>query len=198
MNDLAHSIYDWIYRDLSLRTAGLIAGIVLIVAHAYALFNFAPARAWLKEAPRNKSLGIAILTVDLVWSLILMSSMDLGEFWKVRKIALVLLPVVYALMIVYVDEFLTARALGILLLLAACPLLDAAFLQLPATRVLLPLLAYVWIVAGMFWVGMPYLLRDQLGWVLASEARWKKLALGGLAYGAAIIVCALAFWGSAA
>lgn len=196
MNDLALSLYDWIYRDLSLRAAGLIVGIVLIVTHIYALFNFASARTWLKEAPRNKTLGIVILTIDLIWALILMSSMDLGEFWKVRKIALVLLPVVYGLMIVYVDEFLTARAIGILLLLASCPVLDAAFLQLPSTRLLLPLLAYGWIIAGMFWVGMPYLLRDQIGWVLASEARWKKLSLAGIGYGALVLVCALAFWGT--
>ncbi len=195
MNELAHTLYDWLYRDLPLRWAGLILGVLLLVAHLYALFNFKNLRPWLKRAPRDKTLGIVLLSLDLVWALVLMSSMDLGEFEKIRKIALLLLPVVYVLMILYVDEFLTARALGILLLLAACPLLDAAFLQLPVSRLLLPALAYVWILLGMFWVGMPYLLRDQIGWVTASEGRWKKLALSGIGYGVALLVCAVAFWG---
>lgn len=195
MNELAQTLYDWLYRDMSLRGAGLLVGILLLASHLYAAFNYAQLSAWLKRAPRDKTLGIVLLSVDLVLALVQMAAMDMGEFEKIRRIALVLLPVVYVLMILYVDEFLTARALGILLLLAATPVLNAAFLELPVTRLLLPALAYVWIVAGMFWVGMPYLLRDQINWVTASESRWKALAWSGAGYGAAILICALAFWG---
>jgi hypothetical protein len=197
MSELAQSIYDWLYRGLSLQSAGLILGVLLVAAHAYALFNYHQLRPALQEAPRHKRLGTILLGIALVWALILVSSMDMGEFWRVRRIALILLPVTFGLMITYVDEFLTARALGVLLLLAACPLLDAAFLEAPKSRLLLPLIAYVWIVLGMFWVGMPYLFRDHVGWATATEARWKKLSLGGLAYGALVLVCALAFWGGA-
>ena len=195
MSELAQPIYDWLYRDLSLRTGGLILGVLLIAIHLYAFFNRSTLLPFLKMAPRQKTLGVVILTVDLGWSLILMSSMDLGEFWKIRRIALVLLPVIYGLMIVYVDEFLTARALGILLLLAACPFLDAAFLEMPLSRLLLPVMAYVWIILGMFWVGMPYLMRDHINWLGASESRWKGLSLGGAVYGAVVLACALAWWG---
>lgn len=197
MSELAHSIYDWLYRDLSLRTAGLIVGLLLIASHAYALFNYQTLRSLLRDAPRNKTLGTAILAVALVWALILVSSMDMGEFWRVRRIALILLPVVFGLMIAYVDEFLTARALGILMLLAACPVIDAAFLESPRTRLLLPLLAYGWIILGMFWVGLPYLFREYTNWITATEGRWKKLALSGIAYGTLLVGCALAFWSPA-
>ena len=67
MSELAHSIYDWLYRDLSLRTAGLIVGLLLIASHAYALFNYQTLRSLLRAAPRNKSLGTAILAIALVW-----------------------------------------------------------------------------------------------------------------------------------
>ncbi|MEZ5328982.1 MAG: hypothetical protein R3F19_28385 [Verrucomicrobiales bacterium] len=40
---------------------------------------------------------------------------------------------------------------------------------MPITRLLLPLLAYAWIIIGLFWVGMPYVLRDQIAWVSASS-----------------------------
>ena len=44
----------------------------------------------------------------------------------------------------YVDEFLAVRALGILLLLLAEPLIEAAFLRPEAGRLLLVALAYAW------------------------------------------------------
>ncbi len=197
MADLAHSLYDWLYRGLSLRTAGLAVGLLMVAAHAYAFFNYRGLRVALKEAPRNKPLGTVLLAIALLWALVLVSSMDMGEFWRIRRVALVLLPVVFWLMLAFVDEFLTARALGILMLLASCPILDAAFLEAPRSRLLLPLLAYAWIILGMFWVGMPYLLRDHLGWATATETRWKRLSLAGLTYGALVLACALAFWGAA-
>jgi hypothetical protein len=55
-------------------------------------------------------------------------------------------------------------------------------------------LAYAWAVAGLAFVGMPYLLRDLLDWFAASPARWKISCLGGMAYGIALIVCAVLFW----
>lgn len=195
MIELVNSLYDWLYRGLSLRGAGLLVGLLLVGTHAYAFFNYRSLRPFLQEAPRNKRLGTILLSITLVWALVLVSSMDMGEFHRVRRIALILLPVTYGLMLAYVDEFLTARALGILMLLAACPVLDAAFLEAPRSRVLMPLLAYGWILLGMFWVGMPYLFRDHVGWATANESRWKRLSLGGLVYGALILVCALVFWG---
>ena len=46
------------------------------------------------------------------------------------------------------------------------------------------------IVAGLFWVTMPYLLRDQIGWSVRSPARWRIVNVIALLYGAAILVCA--------
>ena len=51
---------------------------------------------------------------------------------------------------------------GILCLLAAEPLLEAAFLRPETSRLLVTMLAYLMIVVGLFWVTMPYLLRDQI------------------------------------
>jgi hypothetical protein len=194
MSELTKAIYDWLYRDLTLRGCGLALGVLLIAVHVVAIAKAKPSMAWLKSLPRNRTAGIVLLTIDLVWTWILVASMDMGEFWTLRKFVLILLPVTYGLMLVYVSELLAARAAGILLLLAACPLLDAAFLEMPPTRLLLPIMAYAWIVLGMFWVGMPYLMRDHIAWASASESRWKKLAAGGAAYGVLIFICALAYW----
>jgi hypothetical protein len=80
------------------------------------------------------------------------------------------------------------------MILAAAPILESAFLKEPQTRLLIVAFAYVIAVKGMFWVGMPYLMRDQIKWVLAEEKRYRLGAIAGAVYGVAVLVCAVAFW----
>jgi hypothetical protein len=98
------------------------------------------------------------------------------------------------LVVSFVPEFLAVRALGALLLLAASPVLHAAFLQPQTSRLLVPILAYVWVLGGMFLVGMPYLLRDGITWATANPGRWKMASAGGVAYGALMLVVAAIAW----
>lgn len=144
-----------------------------------------------KSFPRDRGWGIALLSLAAIWSLFLVKHMDMGEFFTWRERMLVIVPVTFVLVIVYVQEFLAVRALGAVMLLAAAPVLQAAFLQPQTSRLLLPILAYAWIIAGMFFVGMPYLLRDWITWITQNSTRWKMAALGGAAYGAAMILLAL-------
>jgi hypothetical protein len=75
-----------------------------------------------------------------------------------------------------------------LVLLAAEPLLEAAWLRPEVSRLLLVTLVYVWITFALFWIGMPYTLRDQIDWVLRVPARWKIGCFAGIAYGAALLI----------
>lgn len=76
----------------------------------------------------------------------------------------------------------------------AAPLLEAAFLEDPTSRLLIPIFAYALLTKSLFWVGMPYLFRDAVTWVTATNARWKMASFAGLAYGIATLICAFAFW----
>lgn len=173
----------------SLHTVGLVAGLVLAFLSVAALFL--PARDFLPRLPRSRPVGAALLTIDLIWSVWLLATMEMGEFSGFRRPLLIILPVGFLLVLRFVDEFLAVRALGILCLLAAEPLLDAAFLRPEASRLLVTVLAYLMIVAGLIWVTMPYLLRDQIDWGIQNPARWRLLSGIGLAFGAAILVCAV-------
>jgi hypothetical protein len=121
-------------------------------------------------------------------------AMDLGEFNNAKPLLRILIPITMVLVVISVRDFLAVRALGVLGLLAAAPLLESAFLKDPATRLLVPIYAYGLLTASLFWVGMPYLFRDAVDWVTAESKRWNAMVLGGLAYGAALVICALAFW----
>jgi hypothetical protein len=90
-----------------------------------------------------------------------------------------------------VDEFLAVRALGILFLLAAEPLLDAAFFRIEPSRLLVTGFAYLLILVGLFWVTMPYLLRDQINWTGRTLGRWRFTHVLALIYGATILAFAV-------
>jgi hypothetical protein len=173
---------------LTLKMAMLAVGVLLLVLHAFALARQDDARSWLKQFPRNREAGVILSIAAGAWFFFLVKMMDLGDFDSWRVVVLVGTPIAVALAIAFIPDFLAVRALGTLALLVAEPLLEAAFLREERIRLLLVLLVYVWVVVGMFWVGMPYTLRNQISWVSASENRWRTAAFAGLAYGA--LLCA--------
>ena len=175
---------------LSLQTVGIIAGAFLIVISLPGLLK--PDIAGVAQRfPRSRVAGVILLTADLVWSFWLLATMEMGEFSAFRRPLLIALPIGYVLVLRFVDEFLAVRALGILCLLAAEPLLDAAFLRYETSRLLVTVLAYLLIVAGLFWVTIPYLLRDQINWSAHGTARWRLLQGIALCYGVVILALAI-------
>lgn len=183
-----------IYPFFSLRAAGFVLGLALVVAHAFGLANGPALRASLTWLPRSRPMGIALLTLAAGWAFWLVATMDLGEFDKYRNVGKVIVPVAYFLSLQFVDEFLAVRAAGMLCLLSAEPFLEAAFLRPETSRLLVVVLAYAWIVLGMFWVGTPYVMRNQIGWITKTTGRWKAGCIVGLAYGAALLLCAALFY----
>ncbi len=177
--------------DISLRTAGILAGAFLLLVSLPGIVLPGPVRAALAKFPRSRVAGAILLTLAFIWSFWLLVTMEMGEFSGFRRPLMIALPIGYILVLRFVNEFLAVRALGILLLLAAEPLLSAAFLRYEPSRLLLTVLAYILIVKGLFWVTMPYLLRDYLAWASRSTAVWVSLNALALLYGATILFLAL-------
>ena len=176
-----------------LRETGLAIGAVLAIFHALALMKSRDCGKWLKAFPRSVPAGLVLIALAVAWSLLLVRTMDLGEFAPARGALTLGVIAGTVLSAQFMKEFLAVRALGMLLMLAADPLLSAAFLRPEPAKILLVLLAYAWILAGLFWVGMPWLMRDQITWLLAREWRFRSAGIAGLVYGAAIFVAALAW-----
>ena len=180
----------------------------LLAAHGLMLAKPEFCKTWLRKLPRHYNAGVYTLGFGMVWFWLLVApddlrgpfsflgklTMDIGEFNAVKPYLRVAVPIGYIGMVLYVKEFLFVRGLGVVALMVAAPLLEAAFLKEPATRVLIPIFAYVLLTKGLFWVGMPYTFRDAVTWATASEKRWRALAFAGLGYGGVVLFCTVAFW----
>ena len=171
---------------LSLHTAGVIAGAFLVVIGVFGLMKPDLAQV-VKQFPRSRVAGVVLLSICLAWTYWLVATIQMGEFSNFRRPLLVALPIGYVLALFFVDEFLAVRALGILCLLVAEPLLDAAFLRYEPSRLLVTVFAYLLIIAGLFWVAIPYVLRDQINWIARSAFRWRCLHAVELIYGGVIL-----------
>ena len=171
---------------LSLRSAGIVAGAFLILISLPGLLK-PDLAALAQKFPRSRAAGVVLLSVDLVWTVWLLATIEMGEFAAFRRPLLVIVPIGYVLVLRLVDEFLAVRALGILSLLVAEPLLDAAFLRYEPSRLLVTVFAYLLIVVGLFWVMIPYILRDQINWGAQSAGRWRFMHGVAFIYGALIL-----------
>lgn len=176
--------------ELNLHIAGIVTGALLFLISLPGFIMPVATQTWLKRLPRSRVAGVLLLTVVLVWSFWLLATMEMGEFSSFRRPLLIVLPIGYVLVIRFVDEFLAVRALGILCLLAAEPLLEAAFFRYETSRLFLTVFAYLLVLAGLFWVTMPYLLRDQINWSAKSNTRWHIVHGIAAVYGVTILACA--------
>jgi hypothetical protein len=179
--------------EFSLRGVGIVVGLLLLTIHLVALVRPAKSKDWLVKFPRSKPVGITILAVDALWAFWLVTTTDLGEFSWVRGYLQFGVPVAFVLTLMFVEEFLAVRALGMFTLLAAEPMLSAAFLRPETSRLLLVIFAYVWLTLGLFWVGMPYLLRDQITWITKTGRRFQAAAVAGAVYALALLVFAISW-----
>ncbi len=179
---------------LPLHTVGLVVAIILILIGLPGVIVPEKTQKIARIVPRSFPVGVIILAIDLIWTVWLVATMEMGEFQTFRKPLLALLPIGFLLTLRFVDEFLAVRALGILCLLAAEPLLDAAFLRNDAARLLVTTFAYILVVLGILWVTMPYLLRDQVSWSARSLWRWRGVHLVCLLYGVAVLCLSLVYY----
>ena len=173
--------------SLTLETALLLTGLALIAGHLLALGMAEKVQAELRAFPRSRFWGTVLIVAATLWSWWLVKTIDLGEFSNWRPRLIVIVPLAGIAAWLYVPEFLAVRALGMLTLLTAEPLLESAWMRPEMSKLWLVSLVYVWISFALFWIGTPYTLRDQIAWVTKSP-RWKLLCGAGLAYGAVLLI----------
>lgn len=187
------------YEKIPLNTAGFVLAAFIIGIHLWMLLRQDDAIDFLKKFARNYVYGVVLMAIGILWFwLIVMKkggiAMDLNDFNKAKPLLMIIVPVGGFFVIKEMKEFLAVRGLGLVCLMAAAPLLAAAWQEPHAFKFLIPLYAYAMIIKGLLWVSMPYMFRDAVTWATASTQRFKMLTLAGLGYGVAVLTCSIIFW----
>lgn len=195
------------YETLTLVQIGWPVAIYLIGVHLFMLLKPALCKEWLQKLPRHYNAGVIILGIALGWFWLIVApeknslipalsslSMNLAEFNSMKKLLQIAVPLFFVGMCLYVREFLFVRALGLLALMVAGPILIGGMFKEEPTRILLPIFAYIILTVGMYCVGMPYLFRDVVKWVTEKSARYNAFVWAGLLYGVAVLACTILFY----
>ena len=128
--------------------------------------------------PRSRIPAWALTALDLFWVSWIVSHAYLGRFEYLKPAIYVAAPLAFCLIVVFMDELLAPRALGGLLLLIANPVLHTARWHPSNWRLVLTVLAYLWVVAGIVLVLNPYRFRQLVERINLTPSRTRLL--GGL------------------
>lgn len=194
------------YEILPMNYVGFALAAWLIVFHLWLIVKKEQSQKFLTALPRNFTWGAVLMAIAMFWVWLLVIpgeergfynflSMPLSDFNSLKVYFVILIPIVAYIMITQVREFLAVRAIGLLLLLIATPILKSCFQDWPTGKILLTIYAYAIIIIGMFFVGKPYLFRDLLNKAKESNLLWMTGSVLGLLYGIAVLVCSIMFWG---
>lgn len=172
----------------SLAHVTIALGLLYLISHGLALWKFQTCRHWLTLFHRNLYLGYFILTLATIWTVGLVATMDLMEYSHLRYLFIAIFIGLAGLTARFLPDFLSVRSLGVLLLLGANVLLDAAFLRDELSRLVITITAYIYVIIGIFLVGMPYLWRDFIAWFYNKEPRAKIGLSAGILFGVILLL----------
>lgn len=179
---------------MSLFLATLLTGLALI-AWGFPFFRGGPAvRERAFGLLRSKMAAYALFGLAALWFLYHVSQLGKADFGDYKLILMVIFGLTAVAAFHYTPDFLAVRGLGGLLLLAAAPLLTAAYghYELPQ-RLLLVSIVFALIIAGMFLGTMPYLLRDLFEWLWTRPGRLKIFGGAFITYGVLLVVTSFTY-----
>jgi hypothetical protein len=179
---------------MSLFLATLLPGLFLTALGAVLLLNSPVVVSTLKALPRSPAGALVLFGGGALWFLVWVANMGAADriFGSSNVPWVIGFAALGALSFKYVPDFLAVRGLSVLILLAATPLLGAAFMEYShPQRLFMVTLVFVAVGAALYLAAVPYRLRDFFEWLFAAPARARALGAGLLAYG--ILLNVLAF-----
>jgi hypothetical protein len=170
---------------LKLSTLSVVLGLGMGLPQIYGLAKPAAFAAAVRRFPRSVPWGVALMLLGTGWFLWNLSQESISDFAAYKTPMMAGFAAVGIGSCVYVQDFLAARGLAVVLLLLAKLMTDTGRPLLAATRWtwVIQTWAYVLVVAGIWLTVSPWRLRDVLNWATANEKRVRigsaaRLALG--------------------
>ena len=158
-------------------------GLGLALPQIYALMQPAKFAAAAKKFPRNTKLGFILMLLATAWFIWNVNRESDADFATMKPMMMVAFAAIGIGCCIFVQDFLAARGLAVLLLLLAKLMVDTARWANTDWRWVISGWAYALVVAGIWFTVSPWKLRDVLEWATGNEQRLKVGAVLRLAFG---------------
>jgi len=177
---------------MSLFASSLIPGLILIAIGVPLLMDISWVTAAIKAFPRSASAGYVVFSAAAAWFLYNILHLSNADFGEYRYYLFAGFAAVAILSFKCVPDFLGVRGACALVLIAAAPFLNAAYMEYEHPRRLwMVSFVYVAIVFAIWLGAQPWRLRDFFNWLFARTGRSR--GLGGLFVAYGFLLCGLAF-----
>ena len=152
----------------------------------------AATRRGLNAFPRSRGPGWGLTAVAVFWVAWVIKHAALGRFEGLKPFVPVVAVALFAAVVYFLDELLSPRALGALLLLVANPILMGVRWAESSWRYVPVVIAYAWVVAGCALLLHPWLFRKIGLRFWKTDAALRRL--GWLKLAGSVIVLAAGVW----
>ncbi len=166
-----------------LSAVSAFVGITTAIIGLISLFSpQAAAKVW-RALPRSVWPGRVLSAVCILWAALWLCIMPLGPLSVIRDLLWLLIPIAIASVCLFTPDLLTCRAIGGLFVLLPTPMLSSAAWHPSPFRYVVIVYAYAMILAGMYYIALPWLLRDHITWSLAKPIRSRVIASSAITLG---------------
>lgn len=179
---------------MSLLLATLLPGLLLIGLGVPLLINSSRAVAALKSMPRSQSAALVFFGAGAIWFLWNVWHLSPADFGNYRTLLAIGFAAVALLAFKCVPDFLAVRGLCVLVLLAAGPLLGAAYMEYQHPQRLF-MVTLVYVLLGLaIWLGAsPFRMRDFFEWLFARAGRTRGFGAALVVYGGLLTLVAFTY-----
>lgn len=140
---------------------------------------------------RSTKAAVIVFGGSELWFLYLLSQLGEADFGNIKGILIAVFGIAGILAFFYLDDFLSVRGLAVLGLLLAREFLDSAFMQDPASRLVLVTFSYAVVLASLYLGAIPYRLRDFFTYLYEHPSRAKIFGIILCICSAALIVSSI-------
>lgn len=148
-------------------------------------------RGWAAAFPRSVFWGrvLAGIAAAIAWVVVYHAASD--EWAKFRPPIVVGFPVAYWLVIQYGNQYLAVRGAAALMLMLAKQMVDAADASDLTVRLVVTVLAYLWVIGALWMTIAPHHFRDAIGWTMANNERCRWVCGIGAGIGVGLVLLGL-------
>jgi hypothetical protein len=174
-----------------LAITSTILGAVIIVGRLPGVINPEKFSAEARKFPRSVLWGRVLMAICALWAGFVMYNAATDDFAWAKPLVVIGVPIVYALAIQYADQFLAIRGVAGLLLLIAKVTLNAADVSDSPSRLIVTVLAYLWVCAAVWMASAPHQVRDWINFVTKNAARCRAACSLGVMVGVFLMLLGL-------